>query len=38
MEFDGGRYEVENVRCSDGKLYELEFDEKFQLVKKELKG
>lgn len=36
IELDGGHYEVENARCSDGKTYELKFDAKFQLLKKEL--
>jgi hypothetical protein len=36
LEFDDGRYEVDNARCSDGKIYDLKFDAEFRLVKKEL--
>ena len=36
MEFDDGRYEVDKVKCSDGRTYDLKFDAEFQLVKKEL--
>ena len=34
MEFDDGHYEVANVRCSDGRKYDLEFDTAFKLTKK----
>jgi hypothetical protein len=36
MEFDDGKYEVEDAECSDGQTYELKFDAGFQLIKKEL--
>ncbi|WGJ13138.1 PepSY domain-containing protein [Methylocapsa sp. D3K7] len=36
MEFDDGKYEVEDAECSDGQSYELKFDAGFQLIKKEL--
>jgi len=38
MEFDDGKFEVENARCADGKTYELEFDSSFRLIKKKLKN
>jgi hypothetical protein len=37
MEFDDdGYYEVDDVRCSDGRKYDLEFDTAFKLTKKKL--
>jgi hypothetical protein len=36
MEFDDGHYEVDNVRCSDGRKYDLELDTAFKLTKKKL--
>jgi hypothetical protein len=36
MEFDDGKFEVDNARCADGKTYDLEFDSSFQLIKKKL--
>ena len=37
MEFDDdGHYEVDDVRCSDGRKYDLEFDTAFKLTKKKL--
>jgi Peptidase propeptide and YPEB domain len=36
MEFDDGKFEVDNARCADGKTYELEFDSSFRLIKKTL--
>jgi hypothetical protein len=35
MEFDDGRYEVDDARCSDGLKYDLKFDAAFKLMKKE---
>ena len=35
MEFDDGRYEVDDARCTDGRSYDLEFDAAFKLVRKE---
>jgi hypothetical protein len=36
MEFDDGRFEVDDARCADGKQYDLDFDTAFKLVKKDL--
>ena len=36
MEFDDGKYEVDDAECGDGQTYELKFDAGFQLIKKEL--
>jgi Type I phosphodiesterase / nucleotide pyrophosphatase/Peptidase propeptide and YPEB domain len=36
MEFDDGKFEVEDARCADGKTYDLEFDSSFRLLKKKL--
>lgn len=36
MEFDDGKFEVDDARCADGKEYDLEFDQSFKLIKKEL--
>ena len=36
MEFDDGRYEVDQAKCSDGRTYDLKFDTEFRLIKKEL--
>jgi hypothetical protein len=36
MEFDDGKFEVDNARCADGKIYDLEFDSSFRLIKKKL--
>jgi hypothetical protein len=37
MEFDDdGHYEVDDVRCSDGRKYDMEFDTTFKLTKKKL--
>ena len=38
MEFDDGKYEVYDVKCSDGKTYDLKFDAAFRLIKKELEN
>jgi peptidase YpeB-like protein len=35
LEFDDGRYEVDDARCSDGRIYDLKFDGQFQLIRKE---
>jgi hypothetical protein len=34
MEFEDGEYEVEDVKCSDGRTYELKFDAGFRLINK----
>ena len=36
MEFDDGKYEVDDVRCNDGKTYDLDFNRSFELLKKKL--
>jgi Peptidase propeptide and YPEB domain len=36
MEFDDGKYEVEDAVCKDGKEYDLVFDANFKLISKEL--
>jgi hypothetical protein len=36
LEFDDGKYEVDDATCSDGQTYELKFDAGFRLIKKEL--
>jgi hypothetical protein len=36
MEFDDGKFEVEDARCADGKTYDLEFDSSFRLIRKKL--
>jgi hypothetical protein len=33
---DDKGFEVENVRCSDGQIYDLEFDKEFRLNRKKL--
>jgi hypothetical protein len=36
IEFDDGKYEVDDAVCSDGQTYDLKFDADFRLIKKEL--
>ncbi len=36
MEFDDGKYEVDDARCADGREWDFEFDRDFRLIKKEL--
>ena len=36
LEFDKGKFEVDDATCSDGQIYDLEFDANFRLIKKEL--
>ena len=36
MEWDSPYFEVDEVTCADGKLYDLKFDEQFELVGKKL--
>ena len=36
LEFDDGHFEADNVICSDGKKYDLKFDDAFKLVQKKL--
>ncbi len=36
MEFDDGKFEVDNAKCQNGKRYDLTFDQNFKLTSKEL--
>ena len=36
MEFDDGKLEVDNANCKDGKVYDLDFDPSFKLIRKDL--
>jgi hypothetical protein len=36
LEFDEGKFEVDDATCGDGQTYDLEFDANFRLIKKEL--
>jgi hypothetical protein len=36
MEFDDGKFEVDDAKCSDGRAYDLDFDTSFKLLKKDL--
>jgi hypothetical protein len=36
MEFDDGKFEVDEAVCADGKEYDLAFDAAFRLIKKKL--
>jgi hypothetical protein len=36
MEFDDGKFEVDDAICADGKKYDLDFDPSFRLIKKKL--
>ena len=38
MEFDDGKYEVDDARCNDGKIYDLDFNPSFELFKKKLEN
>jgi hypothetical protein len=38
MEFDDGKYEVDDARCNDGKIYDLDFNPAFELIKKKLEN
>ena len=38
MEVDDDTFEVERARCADGKMYDLDFDSSFRLIKKKLKS
>ena len=35
MEFDDGKFEVDNAKCQNGKRYDLTFDQNFKLTSKE---
>jgi hypothetical protein len=34
LEFDDGKFEVDDATCSDGKKYDIDFDQAFKLIKK----
>ena len=36
MEFDDGKFEVDNSKCADGKTYDLDFDASYKLIKRKL--
>lgn len=36
MEFDDGKFEVDDARCADGKKYDFDFDSSFKVTKKVL--
>jgi hypothetical protein len=36
MEFDDGKYEVDEVRCNDAKIYDLDFNPAFEPIKKKM--
>lgn len=36
MEFDDGKFEVDDARCADGKEYDIDLDQSFKIIKKEL--
>jgi len=36
IEFDDGKFEVDDASCADGKKYNFEFDASFKMIKKEL--
>ena len=36
MEFDDCKYEVDDAKCSDGKMHDLKFDAAFRLTHKKL--
>jgi len=38
MEFDDGKYEVDDARCNDGKTCDLDFNRSFELLKKKLEN
>ncbi|HWV83013.1 MAG TPA: PepSY domain-containing protein [Hyphomicrobiaceae bacterium] len=35
MEFDDGKFEVDDARCADGREWDFEFSRDFKLIKKE---
>ena len=34
LEFDDEKFEVDDATCSDGKKYDIDFDQAFKLIKK----
>ena len=36
MEYEKGKFEVENTLCEDGKVYDMAFDLAFKLLKKKV--
>jgi len=35
LEFDDGKFEVDDASCNDGKRYDLDFDQSFALIPQE---
>lgn len=35
MEFDDGKFEIDDARCADGREWDFEFDRDFKLIKKD---
>ena len=35
MEFDDGKFEVDDARCADGREWDFEFSRDFKLIKKD---
>jgi hypothetical protein len=36
MEFDDGKFKVDDATCLDGKTYDLEFDSSYRVISKKL--
>lgn len=36
IEFDDGKFEVDDATCADGKKYDLDFDANYKLIRKKL--
>lgn len=36
LEFDDGKFEVDDATCADGKKYDLDFDTNYKLIRKKL--
>jgi tellurite resistance protein len=38
MEFDDGKFEVDDAICADGKKYDIKFDQSYQMIDKKLES
>ena len=38
LEFDDGKFEVDDAKCGDGKVYDLDFDASYKMIKKKLEN
>ena len=38
FDMDDNEFEVDNAKCADGKVYDLDFDPSFKLIKKDLEN